>query len=56
MGTTVQLWFGKRIRITETRERADGEIDAWANGKFTYSIAVGEHSGGKFVGGHNALL
>ena len=47
---------GERVRIIETRARADGEIDAKANGRFTYSAAVGLHSGGKFVGGHNAYF
>ena len=51
-GTTVHA--GKRARITETRQRADGEVEITANGHFVVSkIAAGEHSGGKFVGGHN---
>ena len=51
-GTSVPV--GKKVIITETRARANGEIDMTANGKFTFRIAVGKHSGGKFVGGHNA--
>ena len=51
-GTTVHA--GKRARITETRMRADGEVEITANGHFVISkIAAGLHSGGKFVGGHN---
>ena len=52
-GTTVHA--GKRARITETRQRADGEVEI--SGKrdtlFISKIAAGKHSGGKFVGGHN---
>ena len=51
-GTTIHA--GKRARITETRMRADGEVEITANGHFVISkIAAGLHSGGKFVGGHN---
>ena len=46
-GTTVPV--GKRVKITETRERADGEIDVTAHGKFVFSLYVGKHSGGHFV-------
>ena len=51
-GTLVHA--GKRARITETRQRADGEVEITAEGHFVVSkIAAGLHSGGKFVGGHN---
>ena len=44
---------GKRVRITQTRARTDGEIEVVAHGQFTHGLTVGKHSGGKFVGGHN---
>ena len=50
-GTTVPV--GKRVRITETRTRADVVQDVTGHGDFTFSLQVGKHSGGKFVGGHN---
>ena len=51
-GTTVHA--GKRARITETRMRADGEVEIKAEGRFVISrVSVGKHSGGKFIGGHN---
>ena len=50
-GTTVPV--GKRVRIIETRERADGFIEMTAQGKFTHRLDVGKHSGGHFVGRHN---
>ena len=49
--TTVPV--GKRVKITETRARADGTIDMMASGKFIHGIVMGKHSGGRFVGGHN---
>ena len=49
-GTLVHA--GKRARITETRMRADGEVEITADGHFVISkVSVGKHSGGKFVGG-----
>ena len=51
--TTVKA--GTRARIIQTRTRQDGEVEITANGLFTVSnIIIGKHSGGKFVGGHNA--
>ena len=51
-GTVVDA--GTRARITETRKRADGEVEITADGRFVVSrVSVGKHSGGKFVGGHN---
>ena len=51
-GTVVHA--GTRARITETRMRADGEVEITAEGHFVISrLGVGLHSGGKFVGGHN---
>lgn len=50
-GTTVPV--GKRVRITETRERADGFIEVTAHGKFVHRLDVGKHSGGGWHGGHN---
>ena len=51
-GTLVHA--GKRARITETRMRADGEVEITADGHFVVSkVSVGKHSGGKFIGGHN---
>ena len=47
---------GKRVAITETRERADGLITVTAQGKFDFNFVAGKHSGGKFVGGHNAYF
>ena len=49
--TTVPV--GKRVRITENRSRADTQQEVTARGDFTFGIAAGKHSGGKFVGGHN---
>ena len=46
-GTTVPI--AKRVRITETRTRADVEVDVTADGKFNHVIKIGHHSGGKFV-------
>ena len=45
---------GKRIRVTETRARANGQIPVTAYGTFTHGIAAGKHVGGKYTGGHNA--
>ena len=39
---------GKRIRITESRKRADVEVEVTANGTFTHNITAGKHSGGQF--------
>ena len=51
-GTVVDA--GTRARIVETRQRSDGEVEITADGHFVVSrVSVGEHSGGKFVGGHN---
>ena len=47
-GTTVPK--GKRVRIVETREKADVSLDVTAHGKFSFLLTVGKHSGGKFVG------
>ena len=46
-GTTVPV--GKRVRISETRTRADVEVEVTADGKFNHVTKVGHHSGGKFV-------
>lgn len=52
-GESTTVPVGKRVRVTETRARADGDIDVTAEGRFKYKIAAGKHSGGRFVGGHN---
>ena len=41
---------GKRVRITENRSRADTQQEVTARGDFTFGIAAGKHSGGRFVG------
>ena len=46
--TTVPV--GKRVRITETRSRADVEIPVTAHGKFTHTLGLGKHSGGDWKG------
>ena len=46
-GTTVPIV--KRVRITETRTRADVEVEVTADGKFNHVTKIGHHSGGKFV-------
>ena len=43
---------GKRVRIVETRTRSNVEIPVTATGKFSHTLALGKHSGGKFRGGH----
>ena len=40
---------GKRVKITQTRKRADGNTEVTADGKFTYTIAVGKFDGTKRV-------
>ena len=40
---------GKRVRIIETRERADGEIDVTAKGKFNHQVTVGRYHHGRFI-------
>ena len=44
-GTTVPI--AKRVRITETRTRADVEVSVTADGKFNHVTKIGHHSGGK---------
>ena len=51
-GTVIHA--GKRARITETRQRADGDVEISAEGHFVVSrVSAGKHSGGQFVGHHN---
>ena len=45
---------GKRVRITETRTRADVEVEVSAQGKFNHVTKIGLHSGGHFKHGHYA--
>lgn len=45
-GTIVPV--GKRVRITETRLRADGSTPITAIGQFNFALTVGKHSGGEF--------
>ena len=40
---------GKRVKITQTRHRADGTTEVSAKGKFTYYIEVGKFDGNKRV-------
>ena len=44
---------GKRVKIVETRHRADTTQEVTSTGLFNFGIAIGKHSGGKFVGHHN---
>ena len=46
-GTTVPV--GKRVRIRETRTKADGEVPVTASGKFNFALTIGKHSGGHFT-------
>ena len=34
---------GKRVKITETRQRADTELEATSNANFTFNLHVGQH-------------
>ena len=47
---------GKRVRITENRSRADTQQEVTARGDFTFAIACGKHSGGKFRGHHGRTV
>ena len=42
---------GARVRITETRARADVEIPVTAVGQFHHTLGIGKHSGGDWKGG-----
>ena len=41
--------MGDRVKIIETRARADGSAEATTTGRFSFAIGVGHHSGGHFV-------
>ena len=43
---------GVRVKIIETRARADGSAEATTTGHFSFAIGVGHHSGGHFVSYH----
>ena len=43
---------GECIKVTESRTRADTEQEVTGHAKFTFGLAIGKHSGGKFVGGN----
>ena len=51
---TFTIAAGAHVRITESRSRGDVTQEITAVGDFTFGMAIGKHSGGKFVGGHNA--
>ena len=46
-GTTIPV--GKRVRITQTRKRADGTTQVAAKGKFNYALEFGKFDGFKRV-------
>ena len=50
-GTTVPV--GKRVRITETRTRADVVQEVRGLGQFSFVLQLGKHSGGHFKGGRD---
>ena len=49
--TSIVVPVGKRVRITENRNRSDLVIQVKAQGQMAHSVAIGKHSGGKWKGG-----
>ena len=50
---SIEVPPGKKIKVCSTRTIAKKQVKVTAHGKFTHTVAVGKHSGGHFVGGHN---